>query len=471
MKPYLWDPWQTAAELPGRTAVVADGEHCTFAEVTARADALGRGLRSAGVEDGAVLTTDLPTGPRFFALALAALRYGYGLLPIAPSLFASGTAARLMTDARAVLHVGGTDPGPAAATAGLPVPSLTDEALASTADLGPLPPAARAGHLAYVTSGTTGEPQTVPRTRPPRPYRGVAVDHRYAAGLVFGAHVMGNPAYHLGTLGPALYALQAGSTVVVQRTWSADGFAELVDRHGADSAFLGIDQLVDAVVADRCPDRRLRVLFHGGSACPPAVKRSAIDLFGPVLHEYYGTSKSTLTQITTHEWLRHQGSVGRPLPGIRIEIAADGRTLPPGETGEICVRLRTADRDSADPELLHTGDLGFLDGDGYLFVVGRKTGTQQDGPDTAHLEYQIRLLPGVADVAVTGDTVPVCYVETLPGQQERTARKIVRAAELLGFPRPATRIVTQGTLPRTPSGKIRRAGLDTWWAATGEATA
>ncbi|MEG8280631.1 class I adenylate-forming enzyme family protein [Streptomyces sp. AHA2] len=470
MKPYLWDPWLTAAEQPGRTAVLADGEHCTFAELTVRADALGRGLRSAGVEDGAVLTTDLATGPRFFALALAALRYGYGLLPVAPSLFGSGTAARLMSDANAVLHVSGTDPA-AAGAEGLPVPSLTDEALASATRRGPLPMAARAGHLAFVTSGTTGEPQAVPRARPPRAYRGVAVDDRYAAGLAFGPHVMGNPAYHLGTLGPALYALQAGSAVVVQRTWSADGFADLVDRHGADSAFLGIDQLVDAVVADRPPARRLSILFHGGSACPPAVKRSAIDLFGPVLHEYYGTSRSTLTQITTQEWLEHPGSVGLPLPGIRIEIAREGRALAPGETGEICVRLRTADRESGDPELLRTGDLGFVDDGGYLFVVGRKTGAHQDGPDPAHLEYQVRLLAGVADVAVTGGAAPVCYVETLPGQQERTARQIVRAAELLGFARPVVRPVTQGTLPRTPSGKIRRAGLGTWWTTTREATA
>jgi long-chain acyl-CoA synthetase len=469
VKPYVWNPWQTAEALPHRTAVVAEGESCTFAELTARADALGHGLRRVGLTDGAVVSTDIPTGPRFFALALAALRYGFGLFPINGLLFAAGDGARLQADMATALHVSAGDAqggSPAVHAAASHCPSVTDEALIREGALISSDPwASRAGYLAFATSGTTGEPQAVPRARPLRPYRGVAVESRYAAGASFGPHVMGNPTYHLGTLGPALYALQAGSAVIVQRSWSPASFAELVDRHGADTSFLSLDLLVDIVVSGLAPTRPLRVLFHGGAACPPALKRSAIDLLGPVLHEYYGTSKSTVTEITAREWLRRPGSVGRPLPGIGVEILRDGRVAAPGETGEIWLRLRPVDRDPEDPEVVNTGDLGFVDEHGYLYVVGRESGPETGGLDTAYLEYQIRLLNGVADVAVIGDTVPVCFVETTPGLRERVLRDITLAADLLGVPAPDIRPAAPGTLPRTPSGKIRRAVLDTWWTA------
>ncbi|MER5807545.1 fatty acid--CoA ligase family protein [Streptomyces sp. NPDC002033] len=464
MRPHLWDPWATARTAPDRTAVVADDETYTFAELTGRADALADALRARGVPDGAVLSTDLPTGPRFFALVLAALRHGYGLFPIAPQLTALPGGPSLLTDADVVLHV--TSGTPAAAGPALPCPVIGDGELlagaASAAGAPAVPPAAAppaAGHLVFATSGTTGLPQAVVRTRPARPYKGVAVAARYEAGLDRGPHLMANPTYHLGTLGPALYALQAGSAVVVQRTWSPAAFAELADRYAADSVMLSPDRLTALVTAGRAPRRPFRVVFHGGAACPPGLKRAAIELFGPVLHEYYGTSKSVLTEITTAEWLRKPGSVGRPLPGIRVDVTRDGRTLPPGETGEIGIRLRAADRGPSEAPVHATGDVGFLDADGYLFVIGR-AGTPQE-LRTARLEHDVRLLPGVTDAVVLGTEAPSCYVEhgtDAPFPDPVPA--IEASARLHGLPAPRIVLAAAGSLPRTPSGKIRRAGLE-----------
>ncbi|WP_033820654.1 class I adenylate-forming enzyme family protein [Kitasatospora sp. MBT63] len=460
MRPHLWDPWATARTAPDRTAVVADDESCTFAELTARADALARALRARGVADGTVLSTDLPTGPRFFALALAALRYGYGLFPIAPQLLSLPEGPSLLAEAGGALHITAAAPGPGRPA--LPCPVLGDDELlaaVATTPAGPGPAAPpAAGHLVLATSGTTGVPQAVVRTRPARPYKGVAVTERYGAGPELGPHLMANPTYHLGTLGPALYALQAGSPVVVQRTWSTAGFVELADRYRADSAFLSPDRLTELVAAGHAPRHRFRVVFHGGGACPPAVKRAAIDLFGPVLHEYYGTSRSVLTEITTPEWLDRPGSVGRPLPGIRIEVTRDGRVLPPGEAGEIGIRLRAADRDPGEPPVHATGDVGMLDADGYLFVIGR-AGTSEE-LSAARLEHGVRLLPGVTDAAVLGGPEPLCFVEhgergTFPDP----VPAIEDSARHLGLPVPRIVLTPSGSLPRTPSGKIRRADL------------
>ncbi|MGW2250680.1 class I adenylate-forming enzyme family protein [Kitasatospora sp. NPDC001660] len=460
MRPHLWDPWATARTAPDRTAVVADDETCTFAELTDRADALAGALRARGIPDGTVLSTDIPTGPRFFALVLAALRHGYGLFPIDPQLLALPKGPSLLTDANGALHI--TTGAPTAAGPALPCPVVGDDELLRSpmAPAPAVPPAA--GHLVFATSGTTGLPQAVVRTRPGRPYKGVAVAERYGAGLDRGPHLMANPTYHLGTLGPALYALQAGSTVVVQRTWSTAAFVELADRYAADSVMLSPDRLTDLVAARRAPHRPFRVVFHGGAACPPSTKRAAIELFGPVLHEYYGTSKSVLSEITTPEWLRKPGSVGRPLPGIRIDVTRDGRVLPAGAVGEIGIRLRAADRDPSEEPVHATGDVGFLDADGYLFVIGR-AGTPQELRN-ARLEHDIRLLPGVTDAVVLGSTAPVCFVEHGPVDHEGDAPvdpvpAIEASARRLGLPAPRVVLAASGTLPRTPSGKIRRAEL------------
>ncbi|MEV7024150.1 AMP-binding protein [Kitasatospora sp. NPDC093558] len=456
MRPYLWSPWRSASADPGRLAVVAGDDACTFGELTARADALALGLRRRGVADGSVLSTDIPTGPRFFALALAALAHGYGLFPVEAGLLRSAAGPRLLADMRVVLHV--TDESTDAGTPVLPCPVTGDDALArpATGPASSFPPVP-AGYLAFVTSGTTGEPQAVPRVRPPRPYRGVAVEQRYAAGPDQGPHLMANPTYHLGTLGPALYALQAGSAVVVQRGWSPERFVELADRHEAASTMLSPDLLVDLVTAGRAPARPLRAVFHGGAACPPEVKRAAIGLLGPVLHEYYGTSRSILTEIDTAGWLARPGSVGRALPGIRLSVERDGVPVAAGRLGEITARLRRVDSGDGD-EVLRTGDVGYLDDGGHLFVVGRADPT--GAAHLALLEHLARGLPGVTDVAVVDGPEPVCHVETrAPERDSALAGALGTAAVAHGLPVPRVVLHRSGTLPRTASGKIRRAAL------------
>ncbi|MFJ4851599.1 MULTISPECIES: AMP-binding protein [unclassified Streptomyces] len=471
MRPHLWSPWKSAGTEPSRLAVVAGSQSCTFGELTARADALARGLRARGLPDGSVLSTDIPTGPRFFALALAALAHGYGLFPVEAGLLRSPTGSRLLADMRVALHV---TSWPAEQCAGTPPhPVADDETLvdAGTSDSPvPLRASVAAGYLAFATSGTTGVPQAVPRVRPARPYLGVAVEERYAAGPSVGPHLMANPTYHLGTLGPALYALQAGSTVVVQQEWSASEFTTLADRHAVASTMLSPDLLVDIVRAGRAPAQPLRAVFHGGASCPPAVKRAAIGLLGPVLHEYYGTSRSILTEIGTPQWLTHPGSVGRALPGITLTVERDGEHLPAGAPGEITARLRAADSASGSDGVLRTGDLGYLDEDGYLYVLGRM-GTS-GGHDEALLEHLVRQLPGVTDVAVIGGpTGPasVCHVETPVTQDAAGLVAAIGAATAAwGLPLPQVVPHPSGSLPRTPSGKIRRAALASDGAGTGQ---
>ena len=341
-RPYLWDPWLTASAKPERLAVVAADGKCTFAELTSRSDQLAAGLRSLDLGDDPVVSTDLPAGFRVFALALAALRYGFRLFPVGPP--GTVTANALLRQSGSNVHIGSRGPP------GLR--SLSDDELV---DLGRQESpsfgeqqAPREGSLIFITSGTTGAPQVVARSRPWYPYKGVAVHARYAAGITSGAYIMGNPTFHLGTLGPALYALQAGSTVAVLPTWSAEGLIEVIDKYSADSAFLSQSQLIDVVGHKRWSSHKPRVVFHSGSPCAPYIKRAAIELMGPVLHEYYGTSQGVISEISSRDWLRHPGSVGKPLRGVRVSIRDGGTERQAGEVGEICVQFRTVDRKFSD---------------------------------------------------------------------------------------------------------------------------
>lgn len=449
-RPYIWDPWSTARTDPRRMAVIADDESCTFGELVARADRLAAGLAAAGLPDDATLSTDIAPGPRFFALALAALRYGCTLLPISSDLLAGPSGTTLL--AGVWLHVGHGRP--------IGVAAADDDAIAA-AGIAERPPDARtAGQLIFATSGTTGVPTVVPRVRSRYRYRGVAVLARYAAGPAKGPHVMANPTFHLGTLGPAMYALQAGSTVVVQRTWSPAGLIEIIDRYRADSVFLSPDRLLDVVDHGAWAEHRPQAVFHGGSPCAPMVKRQAITLLGPTLHEYYGTSRGIVSEITTPEWLRHPGSVGRPLAGVRVRIQDGGVVRPDGAVGEIHVLLRAADRHSDERSALPTGDAGYLDRDGYLHVLGRIDGEHRW--DCVRFEHAVRSLAGVTDVAVlvdrAGDRVTCCA--------EGTGTMVAALPDLIHAVAAETGVGTfgldlrpSGGFPRTPSGKIRWAAV------------
>jgi long-chain acyl-CoA synthetase len=434
-----------AEVAPGRTAVVADDRAMSYAELVAETDRLGSALHRRGIADGSVVSTDLTSGPSLFALVLAALKHGLGILPISAEHLADPRSGPLLAGLDVRLHIGDMRPD------GLP--SVDYPAL--RADTGPAAPAAaREGFLVYLTSGTTGVPRTVARARPWYRHKGVAVLPKYGAGPDTGPHLMANPTFHLGTLGPALYALQAGAGVIVQTRWSGAGFVGLVDRYRVDSAFVAPNQLVDIASGDTAPRHYPKVVFHGGSACPPAVKRRAIGLLGPILHEYYGTSETVATEISSTEWLRRPGSVGRALPGVGLSIVDDaGHPVPAGELGEVRITPRPVNR-TATGRSVRTGDLGHLDDDGYLYVVGRLTATGDRR--LARLAHAVSGLPTVTDIAVIGgDGQIVCLVES--GEARDPALRHTIRAMAAGFGVVPVRVVVapHGTFPRTPSGKIR----------------
>jgi acyl-CoA synthetase (AMP-forming)/AMP-acid ligase II len=178
--------------------------------------------------------------------------------------------------------------------------------------------------------------------------------------------------------------------------------------------------------------------------------------------------------------------VGRSIPGVAVAIAEEGgRRLPPGETGEIVVRTPSAMRGYyRDPEAtahafrsgwLHTGDLGYLDADGYLFVVGRQKDliiVRGENLMPIDVEKVVDAVPGVRYSAAVGVTserlgtqrlVVVAEVrqpDVAAGEASGLVRRIVGAIHRIrGFRPSRVLLVRPGTIPKTTSGKIQHARL------------
>jgi long-chain acyl-CoA synthetase len=216
-----------------------------------------------------------------------------------------------------------------------------------------------------------------------------------------------------------------------------------------------------------------------------------IEWFGPVIHEYYGSTEASVnTVVSSDEWLRRPGTVGRPLPTTELHVLReDGTPAAPGEAGQLWFRYTNGDDVEywGDPDktdsvhrpggLFTTGDIGHLDEDGYLFLGDRAIDMIISGGVNiypAEIEGVLITHPAVRDVAVFG--VPdeefgeqvKAAVELEDGHEPSTALAddlIAHARRsLAGYKAPRS-VDFLAALPRTPTGKLyKRLIREPYWA-------
>jgi acyl-CoA synthetase (AMP-forming)/AMP-acid ligase II len=285
-----------------------------------------------------------------------------------------------------------------------------------------------------------------------------------------------------------LLVSQAGGTSIVMDRIDAGGVAEWI-RTERVTTWNGPPPLLHTLAHDdSIPASDLSSLdevWTGGADCPEAIRRAFEDKFGvPVLATYGLSEAPTVVSIDPRDGGHVAGASGRPLPHLTVRIAGPDGTLPPGETGEICVapapgddRYRLMSGYWERPEAteaalaggeLHTGDLGYLDEDGWLHVRDRKNlliirGGANVYP--AEVERVLLAAPGVGAGAVVG--VPderlgervAAVVEAAPGStvDAESVRRFC-FAELARYKVPE-RVVVVDALPRNAMGKIIRTDL------------
>jgi long-chain acyl-CoA synthetase len=455
-------------------------------------------LRAQGVGAGDVVALMLHNHPVLVELMLALRRMGAIWCPVNWH-FKADELAYVLRDSGARLFVA----EPALLTAlhaalppGLPVFAAGDadagdaagrwprwEAARDAAAPDTAEPAAPRGPMLY-TSGTTGRPKGI-RREPATPAQSAALLDRLRAcyGLEPGMRaLLVAPWYHSAPNSFVLGVAQTdGATLLIERRFDAERTLQLIAEHRLTHAYLVPTMYVRMLRLPDAVKRRhdlssMRFVSSTGSPCPPEVKRAMIDWWGPVFHESYGASElGYMTCADSHDALARPGTAGRALAHVGLAILdAEGRPQPAGTPGLIYVRQhemadfsyqgndaarRAMERDG----FLTMGDIGYLDDDGYLFIVDRQADLVISGGVNIYpveIEQVLLGMPGVADCAVFG--IPHAeYGEALaaalqlqPGAQltAEEVRAWVRA-HLAGYKVPAE-VTFHEALPREDTGKI-----------------
>jgi long-chain acyl-CoA synthetase len=494
-------PGAHAAQAPDRPAAIMHetGERLTYAELEERSTRLSRLLYDAGLRPGDGIALIAENDLRYFEVYWAALRSGlyftavnWHLTPQECGYIINDSGARvLIVSASRAGQVGVTPAIERRLAFGGPVPGYEDyeRALAATSperlEHEPL------GADMLYSSGTTGRPKGVrPPLRPVTVEEGSPIAVGMSVIWGFGpdtVYLSPAPLYHAAPLRYSAWVQMLGGTVVVLRGFDPVTALAAIERHRVTHSqwvpthFVRLLKLPEDVRA-AYDHSSLVAAIHAAAPCPVHVKQAMIDWWGPVVHEYYAATEGAgLTLIMADEWLRKPGSVGRALVGTVRICADDGTELGPGQVGtvyferdELPFRYHNDDEKTAaaqhpaHPFWTTTGDIGYADEDGFLFLTDRKSFMIISGGVNIYsqeVENRLSAHPDVLDVAVIG--VPdeemgesvLAVVQPVPGiaaGPELERRLIAFARDGMAHYKAPRRVSFVAEMPRTPTGKLRK---------------
>lgn len=347
----------------------------------------------------------------------------------------------------------------------------------------------------FYTSGTTGRPKGV-RRLPMQPEQ-IAIAERVSA-ITYGVKpnedqiiLMNGPMYHSAPNSYGMLAFRHDCTIVLEPRFDPEDLLQLIEQHKVThmhmvpTMFVRLLRLPDEVKT-RYDLSSLRFVVHGAAPCPAPVKRAMIEWWGPVVHEYFGSTETGIPiWHSAQEALAKPGTVGRAIEGGIVKIfGPNGEPCGVNEIGEIFMRQtaipdfdyhrKAGAREEAGREgLISVGDVGYLDEDGYLFLCDRKRDMVISGGVNiypAEIENTLIGMDGVRDCAVFGipdeefgERLCACIeqeigVRLTPKDVQDYLRK-----RLANFKVPKE-INFLDALPREASGKIFKRKLrDPYW--------
>ncbi len=486
---------RTHADKP---AVLVEGAQLTYAELDALSDRFAAGLLARGLTPGDPVALQLPNVPQFVIAYFGILKAGAVVVPM-NVLLKAGEVGYILRDSGARLLVtwaglaeeaakGAADAGVTdivvLTTPGVPQPGFGRPFETLLAPLtGPAPlHQTDSGDTAVIvyTSGTTGRPKGAELTHfqlfmnadTPGRLFGVCDDDVVLVVL---------PLFHVFALSSILnVCVRFGATMSLVPRFDPDAALAAIQRDRV-TIFEGVPTMYIALLnhpglADYDVSS-LRVGISGGAPIPSEVIDEFERRFGVVILEGYGLSETaSTTTFNVSEQDRRVYSVGRPIWGVEVQVwDVDGRVLPAGRehVGELVVRgVNVMRRYHGDPEgtaaaftdgWFHTGDLGYVDEDGYFFVVDRtKDLIIRGGYNVYPREVEDVLYghPAVAQAAVVG--VPdqrlgqevKAYVTLRPGRRATEAELIEHVKERIASYKYPRFVEFRDTLPTNAAGKI-----------------
>lgn len=437
------DNWlaQRAQSCPDRIALIADGESMTYAELEEEATHAARRLSAWGVRRGATVAMNMGPGRNKIILIHALMKTGAVLLPISPKLSPEERA-------RAVESCGVSvdlDEPEKLTMTEADMPMLGEHDMSDP-------------HCRILTSGSTGMPHTVSLSYGNHLFSamgsafniGVDPEDRWLCAL---------PLSHISGLSIVMRSVIYGTAMVLHDRFEPAAVEEAIERDGVTVISL-VSTMLLRLLDEGIDLTKPRAILVGGGPVPQSALLEALDRGAKVIQTYGLTE--TCSQVTTLEVAearRKVGSVGRPLLTSHLRI----------QGGEILVQGPTVSAGALDADgWLHTGDVGWIDDDGFLYVQGRTdemiiTGGENVIP--AEVEDVVVQHPRVLEAAVIGRPDPewqqaVTAVVVVRDGEELTLEDLREHCEgkLAPYKIPK-RVEVLDELPRTPSGKLHRAAL------------
>jgi long-chain acyl-CoA synthetase len=505
-------PGTFARTSPDKLAVVmADtGASLTYAQVEDRSIRLAHVLREAGLRPGGHVALLATNSPDVFVVYWAAVRSGLYITAVNHHLSVE-EAAYIVDDCEATALVVSGDKAELAAAVVARTPRVAkrlafggsvagfedyEDALAAAS--GEEPDDQPAGVDMLYSSGTTGRPKGIQPALPTRQVHEPGEPFVSIFGPLFGfdestVYYSPAPTYHAAPLRFGGMVLATGGTLIMTQGFEAEQALKVISDHGVTHSQWVPTMFVRMLKLDEATRTRydcstMEVAIHAAAPCPVDVKQSMIDWWGPVLWEYFSSTEANgITLISPQEWLEHPGSVGRSKLGtVRICDAEDpdAPELPAGQVGTIFFeRPQRPFEYHHDPEKTReathpheetwttTGDVGYVDDDGYLYLTDRKAFMIISGGVNIYpqeIENCLTMHEAVHDVAVIG--IPdremgeqVKAVVQLAAGQEGSDALAVELIEhvkstIARYKAPRS-VDFVDDLPRTPTGKLVKGEL------------
>lgn len=491
------------------------GQSVSYRDLEDRANRGARALRALGLGNGDTLALASDNRAEIFDIYWAAQRAGLILVPLSARLKTdeisyivndSGAKALLVSDALA-------DTVRDVASHREAMPELTHlvaigaaegvpdwRKLCSAEPASPIDDEQIGGRMAY-SSGTTGRPKGIlfaPAAGTPiQPNPGAQLFGRLYGVGVDTVYLSPAPLYHSAPLGFTAGIQALGGTSVVMAKFDPERFLAAIEQYKITAVmvvptmFIRLLRLPEKV-RNRYDLSSLKTVIHAAAPCPIPVKHAMIDWLGPIIDEFYaGSEGNGHVTISSAEWLRKPGSVGRAVIGEIHICDDDGNELPTGETGTIYFgggkpfryhndpAKTKATQNPLRPDWTTMGDVGRVDDEGYLFLSDRKDFMIISGGVNIYPQEVENLLlshPAVADAAVFGVPHPDFGEEVKAVIQPASweAADDTLAKELLAWCRERLADVKcprsidfERELPRAETGKLYKKELkDRYWPAS-----
>jgi len=475
-------PDERAARDPGAPALADENSGVlTNAQVLERVQVAAGHLAHAGVGAGDVVAVKLPNRLELIIALFAAWRLGAAATPINPTLTAAEVEYQLAdSQAKVIVCEDGSAP-----VSGSTVMTVSELSAASGATPVTAKPEFSIDDVALLiyTSGTTGRPKGVELTH--SNIAAMAQSMGSAMKLDADAHsLLILPLFHVnGIVVSVLSPLLAGGRATVAGRFNPKTFFDIVEdvRPTYFSAVPAMYAMLTSLPPEVKPRTdSIRFAVCGAAPMPVELINAFESRYNVPIVEGYGLSEGTCaTTSNPVEGVRKPGTVGLPLPGQRVAIMnGRGELLPAGESGEVVVSGPTVMRGYLNrPEetaatiidgWLHTGDIGYLDADGYLTLVDRAKDMIIRGGENIYpkeIESVIYSHPEVLEAAVVGrpdpvyGEVPVAFVSFRSGSSVTTDELRKHLTEQLAKYKLPAEIVSLDEVPKNPVGKIDKPTL------------